>query len=80
MELKRQDDVEVFQSTRPLRGATEITADVVRRCGLFQSTRPLRGATKIIPNLITALTISIHAPLAGRDGKSDEFSPADLRK
>lgn len=24
--------------------------------------------------------ISIHAPLAGRDGKSDEFSPADLRK
>lgn len=24
--------------------------------------------------------ISILAPLAGRDGKSDEFSPADLRK
>lgn len=29
------------------RTCEEITADVVRRCGLFQSTRPLRGATLI---------------------------------
>ena len=46
----------------------------------FQSTRPLRGATQNHCLKHLDVRISIHAPLAGRDGKSDEFSPADLRK
>ena len=33
----------------------------------FQSTRPLRGATVNFTHKPSAVTISIHAPLAGRD-------------
>ena len=55
-----------FQSTLPLRGATG-----VHRTGtafhIFQSTLPLRGATRGPTFLMTVLTISIHAPLAGSD-------------
>ena len=56
----------LFQSTPPLRGATneKSRTEKDRR---FQSTPPLRGAT--IPEPVEALTntISIHAPLAGGD-------------
>ena len=58
-----------FQPTRPLRGAT-------LRCGpksertKFQPTRPLRGATKRISEPIHNSSISTHAPLAGRDGNA----------
>ena len=79
----------LFQSTRPLRGATaSLIYSAVRKS--FQSTRPLRGATYEIdgytdyvafqsprpwggatpaPLLAVSATmsISIHAPLAGRD-------------
>ena len=34
----------VFQSTRPVRGATTITP-MIKPCSVFQSTRPVRGAT-----------------------------------
>ena len=40
-------------------------ADAVNQ---FQSTRPLRGATVFVGAWVTAILISIHAPLAGRDG------------
>ena len=62
--------IPAFQSTRPLRGAT--AHPYIR--GLipaFQSTRPLRGAT-IDPRRGLGLgVISIHAPIAGRDGAGD---------
>ena len=55
-----------FQSTRPVRGATnkdlKITSTV-----LFQSTRPVRGATRGGPGAAVERQISIHAPRAGRD-------------
>ena len=35
----------------------------------FQSTRPLRGATVLDARQRSRLVISIHAPLAGRDGR-----------
>ena len=57
-----------FQSTRPLRGATGICLAFFK-IELFQSTRPLRGATVWCNFLLTVMDISIHAPLAGRDGK-----------
>ena len=57
-----------FQSTRPLRGATGIWLAFFK-IELFQSTRPLRGATVWCNFLLTVMDISIHAPLAGRDGK-----------
>ena len=57
----------LFQSTRPMRGATGITAVDFRGIAKFQSTRPMRGATPAVWATITASRISIHAPHAGRD-------------
>ena len=56
----------VFQSSRPLRGATSAPA-CLTTLWAFQSSRPLRGAT--IPDLGVSAQpgISILAPLAGRD-------------
>ena len=62
------DDGVGFQPTRPLRGATR------HRCRrtpttVFQPTRPLRGATpQPLGCAVLMITISTHAPLAGRDG------------
>ena len=71
---RRAGRARLFQSTRPLRGAT-------RRwrmgCGclfIFQSTRPLRGATAIVLRLSFLRLISIHAPLAGRDRRATLIS------
>ena len=58
-----------FQSTRPMRGATESAARR-RKTLRFQSTRPMRGATPGDDALLKLLHISIHAPHAGRDSKS----------
>ena len=58
----------VFQSTRPLRGATceeRLSSNALEG---FQSTRPLRGATLVRDAMAMFNGISIHAPLAGRDG------------
>ena len=63
-----------FQSTRPLRGATKIRLMVVAKPTLFQSTRPLRGATRAAHDRGRAVVISIHAPLAGRDGQCQDHS------
>ena len=59
-----------FQSTLPLRGATEI-AFVYPSCRKFQSTLPLRGATLAYFDDYGIELISIHAPLAGSDGSWD---------
>ena len=57
----------LFQSTRPLRGATSLIVTVCVTLASFQSTRPLRGATMDKPMGEIKNWISIHAPLAGRD-------------
>ena len=57
----------IFQSTRPVRGATLLVIMTLLLCSLFQSTRPVRGATRAVPGDVTLLKISIHAPRAGRD-------------
>ena len=56
----------IFQPTRPLRGATFMVGDVFSSM-IFQSTRPLRGATALQSGREQHQSISIHAPLAGRD-------------
>ena len=57
----------IFQSTRPVRGATTRAVATLNEFDLFQSTRPVRGAT--IENGLHMVQgiISIHAPRAGRD-------------
>ena len=39
---------QIFQSTRPMRGATIVAMSLLLRIGTFQSTRPMRGATASI--------------------------------
>ena len=57
---------DLFQSTRPVRGATEVPPALVTQ-DLFQSTRPVRGATVDVAAGEALLGVSIHAPRAGRD-------------
>ena len=57
----------LFQSTRPMRGATLALGFTSRQALLFQSTRPMRGATVIVGAAAPTFFISIHAPHAGRD-------------
>nr|DAV55627.1 MAG TPA: hypothetical protein [Caudoviricetes sp.] len=59
--------INVFQPTRPLRGATQRPYRVKCRHIRFQPTRPLRGATNHNTDNIAMFRISTHAPLAGRD-------------
>ena len=60
--------MKTFQSTRPVRGATEADKGHDHE-SKFQSTRPVRGATgkRIIIHIVNG--ISIHAPRAGRDSQ-----------
>ena len=61
-----QVGAKIFQSTRPLRGAT-LNSRRKEKAMKFQSTRPLRGATVYTLEKADIDHISIHAPLAGRD-------------
>ena len=62
----RNKAMELFQSTRPARGAT-IFAHAGEVDDLFQSTRPARGATGDSIYVLGGEGISIHAPREGRD-------------
>ena len=57
----------IFQSTRPIRGATDRHKGIVAQATLFQSTRPIRGATSRSYCRFFHWAISIHAPHTGRD-------------
>ena len=59
----------VFQSTFPLRGATS-KGETAATALIFQSTLPLQGATVLVAGIHVAVTISIHAPLAGSDSRN----------
>ena len=65
----RHDAWNAFQSTHPLRGATVCLPRAPVQLQ-FQSTHPLRGATSCAARLAARSTISIHAPLAGCDDRS----------
>ena len=56
-----------FQSTRPIRGATRLSPNIIRKYLVFQSTRPIRGATFLPMPYNKDRLISIHAPHTGRD-------------
>ena len=59
-----------FQSTLPLRGATNVFGALFPRAK-FQSTLPLRGATTVFWRQYQREHISIHAPLTGSDIMGD---------
>ena len=54
-------------STRPARGATVRPLWISMRVAAFQSTHPVRGATNQGVHTVNHITVSIHAPRAGRD-------------
>ena len=56
----------VFQSTRPVKGAT-LYEVAVEAAYWFQSTRPVKGATAAAARRRAAAMVSIHAPREGRD-------------
>ena len=56
-----------FQSTLPVRGATDFTFIFVHSRLKFQSTLPVRGATDPSALFCGLVDISIHAPRAGSD-------------
>ena len=64
--IKIIDKLILFQSTRPMRGATVRGGDAAMDY-IFQSTRPMRGATDGSIPCDRSQCISIHAPHAGRD-------------
>ena len=64
--LKKLSERYKFQSTRPVRGATQ-EAERKQTAKTFQSTRPVRGATDPEQAAGSPERISIHAPRAGRD-------------
>ena len=68
--VKTTKSSSLFQSTRPLRGATAAANVIERLTAEFQSTRPLRGATEAGNGILRIHRVSIHAPLAGRDAPS----------
>ena len=61
-----------FQSTRPIRGATNTSSNMTTWTTEFQSTRPIRGATTWTASGNPTAPISIHAPHTGRDGREGE--------
>lgn len=62
-----------FQSTRPLRGATQAIRR--QREGIAISTHaPLAGRDPFEPEFFFHLKISTHSPLAGRDSKSVQIT------
>ena len=66
------NDAIIFQSTRPLRGATQIATVAV--LPVFISIHaPLAGRDLHDLDGVTDPEISIHAPLAGRDIKSENW-------
>ena len=56
-----------------MRGATYFAPSMVTSLP-FQSTRPMRGATREARDDLLAGDISIHAPHAGRDSKSEQIA------
>ena len=63
----------LFQSTRPIRGATMIQMLQQNAKSPFQSTRPIRGATRNSDDSKVCGKISIHAPHTGRDLEKGRF-------
>ena len=60
-----------FQSTRPVKGATEDRPGMFD-APVFQSTRPVKGATGAAAHRAAPLRVSIHAPREGRDERGLE--------
>ena len=64
---------QIHFNPRAPRGARLWISDKLLNASPFQSTRPSRGATWTILATVSRSSISIHAPLAGRDPEADFY-------
>ena len=72
--FERDSRAVLFQSTRPVKGATPLVAPFAGD-HVFQSTRPVKGATPrgfasmvaYVESTYGVTVVSIHAPREGRD-------------
>ncbi len=64
----------MFQSTRPVWGATLFRVPPHARMDQFQSTRPVWGATGVQRRPCGSWSVSIHAPRVGRDDQKVDCS------
>ena len=74
------DTASKFQSTHPLRGATQAAALIPLRRPKISIHAPLAGCDNVNGNDLRIIRISIHAPLAGCDSKNAQKIRAFLRK
>ena len=65
LQYYHEKQTKIFQSTRPLRGATRSGSGIFLIRELFQSTRPLRGATKQSRNASLRVEFQSTRPLRG---------------
>ena len=61
-----------FQSTLPVRGATDVSALVVDN-GVISIHAPREGSDKILAEVLLLRNISIHAPREGSDRSASEI-------
>ena len=66
----RRESQKIFQSTRPLRGATAASDTPCRPPAHFNPRAPCGARHAYADDLRQHRVISIHAPLAGRDGQA----------
>ena len=65
--VKLDQGIMEFQSTLPVRGATDVAIKDAAEQAEFQSTLPVRGATGLKVPSDRTIAISIHAPREGSD-------------
>ena len=63
--LSKLVEKRLFQSTLPLRGATELLRECGFQCNAFQSTLPLRGATVLVAQKTIKQKFQSTLPLRG---------------
>ncbi len=78
--IPTDDASTVFQSTHPMRGATNASISGTTCVRIFQSTHPMRGATMRHRKSTKKDYISIHAPHAGCDSKTRQNHHVPLHK
>ena len=75
-----EDVVMLFQSTRPVWGATLPVGFPYKDTWHFNPRAPCGARRDIVAQNWYDYDISIHAPRVGRDGKFDDFTPSNLHK
>ena len=78
-EINAQSLALEFQSTRPIRGATNTTSRRITKCLNFNPRAPYGARRTYGPRMVRADPISIHAPHTGRDFFTAAFHTVGMK-